>query len=585
MKISLLSDDVLFSHYLKTVLGEEKTEIIPINNIEDFNEGNLLIDCALYDINEVLNKCLTNEELNKNIILITDDFFDKNMATPFRIMERNLSDINEIYSKIISAFQAEAASAVKSQALKQEWWDKTPLVLLADDSRIVRDTVKNKLEVKSYNIKIYANGQELLDYLLQYPHADLILLDNEMPVKDGISTLIELKSNPGLSQIPVLFLSGITDKEQIVKALELGAADYISKPFDDNEFYARVNVHLKINWMSSKLKKQNEHIREQADKLKTVNDKLLELDKFKEGLTGMIVHDLKNPLNAIINVPKSASPENQVLQMKQAGKQMLDMVLNILDVNKYEETNMTIEMSSRSLFKLSENAINSIKFLAERKNISIENTIPRNKTVNADSEIVERVFTNMLTNAIKYNPNNGKISLHANIAQNQPDFIKIAIKDTGVGIPSDKIHLVFDKFEQVQAKKSGNIRSTGLGLTFCKMAVEAHGGEIGVESELQKGTTFWFTLQLRETPEPEEDKCSDTTDLHNKYTLSPAEKQALAPFLKLLKKCKIYKIFEIRKILKNIDDKESGNIKRWKEDIQNAIGVGNEERYNELINV
>lgn len=275
MYISLLSGDVLFSQFMKTILGRNKIDIAPINNFEDFHDGNLLIDCSLYNINEVLDKCLADKELNKKVMLFTDDYFDKNTANPFRVISKNLSDVKEISSKIKSGFQVKKAFSGE-ESVEQELRDEPPLVLLADDSKVVRETVRNKLEVKSYTIKTYANGLELPDCLSGHSYVDLILLDNEMPVKDGITTLVELKSNPASRQIPALFLSGITDKEQIVKALRLGAADYISKPFDDNEFYARINVHLKINRMSSKLKKQNEHIREQLDK---IHEQACELQK------------------------------------------------------------------------------------------------------------------------------------------------------------------------------------------------------------------------------------------------------------------------------------------------------------------
>jgi len=120
------------------------------------------------------------------------------------------------------------------------------------------------------------------------------------------------------------------------------------------------------------LAKQKEEIEQQAEELKAANEKLVELDEFKQGMTGMIVHDLKNPLNGIINVSDADSPKNQLIHIKQSGKQMLNMVLNILDVQKYEEHRVTINKTSVSLFDLSQAAINDVAFLAERKNITIQ---------------------------------------------------------------------------------------------------------------------------------------------------------------------------------------------------------------------
>lgn len=330
------------------------------------------------------------------------------------------------------------------------------------------------------------------------------------------------------------------------------------------------------------LAEQKKEIENQAKQLQTTNEKLIALDTFKQGLTSMIVHDLKNPLNGILNVSTSYAAESQVLQMKQMGQQMLNIVLNILDVHKYEDSQMAVDKMAVSLLKISQQAASTVQFLAKQKNINLTNNINSAFYVYADSEIMERVFVNLLTNAIKYTPNNGFITLNATTDKNQNN-IKVYITDTGSGIPEDKTHLVFTKFGQVFAKKSGNVRSTGLGLTFCKMAVEAHGGEITVESEINKGTTFWFTLQTAKKYEPENIPLIDLKPTEN-YTLSPKEKKMLAPFIDQLKKTEIYKMLELRKILKQIAD-DSENIKKWKKEIREAMGSGNQERYNELLNL
>lgn len=331
------------------------------------------------------------------------------------------------------------------------------------------------------------------------------------------------------------------------------------------------------------LAEQKEEIETQSEELKTTNEKLLELDEFKQGMTGMIVHDLKNPLNGILNVSKSYSPEKQVVQVKQMGKQMLNMVLNILDVNKFEDSQMTVNKMSISLAQIAHAAISGINFLAQQKNLTIQNTISPTITVNADREIIERIFINLLTNAIKYTLNNGKISLHAEIIGVEQKFVKISVSDTGEGIPQDKLHLVFAKFGQVSAKKSGRVRSTGLGLTFCKMAVEAHEGKIDVKSELNKGTTFWFTLQTtnNESVQPENQILELKSE---KFSLNEEEKKIISPYIAQFEKTEIYKMLELRKILRQITT-DNVNILKWKDEIRNAIGSDNQERYDELLNI
>ena len=341
---------------------------------------------------------------------------------------------------------------------------------------------------------------------------------------------------------------------------------------------------------TAEIEQQKEEIQGQAVELQTTNSKLLELDHFKEGMTGMIVHDLKNPLNSIIN-------SNDIKRIKQSGKQMLNMVMNILDVQKFEDAKMKLELRNNQVYSIAENAYNQVKMLINEKNITFENQINQQLGIKTDSEILERVFVNLLTNAIKYTPNNGKIFIMNELMDEKmndvkPDFIPsffhsfilFKVSDTGQGIPADKLHLVFEKFGQVEAKKSGGIRSTGLGLTFCKLAIEAHGGKIGVESEVDIGTTFWFTIPLGTEIENTNFVEVQQTKAET-FGLSDEDKQILLPLLPQFKKLEVYEVSDIRNLLKNIDIRNNPNLQFWVEEMKNIVRAGNEENYAALINL
>ena len=337
-----------------------------------------------------------------------------------------------------------------------------------------------------------------------------------------------------------------------------------------------------------KVEFQNMEIKAKAEELKTINKKLIELNKFKEVMTEMIVHDLKNPLNGIINISNTYSFERQTTKMKQIGRQMLNMVLNILDVYKYEEAQMNIEKTSYSLLEISQNAIRDVAFLAEQKNISITNSISNKTGVKVEREVIERVFVNILTNGIKFTPNNGKISINGSKTIN--DFIRIEITDTGSGIPADQIHKIFDKFEQVCAKSSGKVRSTGIGLTFCRLVVDAHNGNIGVESEIGKGSTFHFTLPLAQLSEKdillqEKQKTVKEEKISAMDLLTSDDKKTIEPFVLQLKEYEVYEISILRKLLNKIGHPKNKNIINWKEEVNQAIRNGNDEKYKELINL
>ncbi len=327
------------------------------------------------------------------------------------------------------------------------------------------------------------------------------------------------------------------------------------------------------------LRHQKAEIEKQADELKMAHSKLLELNQFKEGMTSMIVHDLKNPLNGIINSSRTFSLEHQLLYMRQVGRQMLTMVLNILDVNKYENSVMKLDKLQISLLEVAQSAVDEIAFLAEQKNISINNEIDSSVSVLAEKNIIQRIFVNLLSNAIKYTPNNGQVFI---AAVPFSDKVKVTVQDSGEGIPADKLQLVFAKFKQIDAKDSGRIRSTGLGLTFCKMAVEAHGGSIQALSDINQGATFEFTLEAGSVLTSSVDSRSPI-QVAQALELTADDKRVLAPFVALLKEIEIYKLFEVRKIIRTIDEKDNVNIQRWKEDVLNAVVSGNKEKYTQLL--
>jgi len=341
---------------------------------------------------------------------------------------------------------------------------------------------------------------------------------------------------------------------------------------------AEKNAELEAQ--KAEIETQTEELQTQADILKSTNDKLVELDRFKEGMTGMIVHDLKNPLYVLIN--GSSEPETTL-----AGKQMLNMVLNILDVQKFESAQMRIQPVNFSLNNCLTEALQQVKLLYFRKSITVVNNLSVNLTIKGDYELINRVFINLLTNAIKFTPNNGKITIHENLPDDGfGDFIKISISDTGKGIPEDKLNTIFSKFAQAEAVSSGGIRSTGLGLAFCKLAIEAHNGQIGVDSVLGKGSSFWFLL-------PKGDSSVTVIELGEQlnevvgqqgFALSVDDHKYLSLFIKELKEFTVYEYSDIDEILQRIDSINL-NVETWKSEVKNALKTCNVDKYNELLNL
>ena len=331
------------------------------------------------------------------------------------------------------------------------------------------------------------------------------------------------------------------------------------------------------------LARQKEEILNQAQVLKSANEKLKELNEFKQAMTNMIVHDLKNPLNSIINIPDSVPSEQELVHVRQLGLQMLNLVMNILDVNKYEKLQMKLSPGPGYMADIINNSIEQVAFLAFQKNICIKYKLPKIK-LNLDIEIIERVFVNLLTNAIKYTPTNGSVFI--DLINEQSGTLKFRVIDTGPGVPKEKADLVFAEFGQILAKKAGDVRSTGLGLTFCRLAIEAHGGRIGFEDNQGAGTIFWFTLpRERLISENGNFELLEYSSEKKQYPdLDVFDKEILAPVVNTLKDVDLYSISKIRKLLNQIEGRNE-KIREWKEKILDASYSGNTELYSLLLNL
>lgn len=338
----------------------------------------------------------------------------------------------------------------------------------------------------------------------------------------------------------------------------------------------------KLKQKNSKISTQKKEIQQQAQALQKSNEQLVELDNFKQGMTSMIVHDLKNPLAAMLSIIEKHQKYTIDNRLHQHTNMMLSMVSNILDVQKLEDTKMTLNKKSFTISSVIYKIISDVKFMANEKNITIYPPIGEEVSIVADKDITGRILLNLLTNALKYTPPNGKIWINNDINENKK--VKISIKDTGGGIPKKFHAAIFDKFGQLEARKAGKARSTGLGLAFCKLAVEAHGGNIGVESEANRGATFWFTMQLA-SEQKKENMLQYEIVQKTKIELNANEKEILKPYIEQLQKLKAYEISKIQKVLNVVQNTNNENINTWKQAVQKAVRTFNVELLDELLNI
>ncbi|MGB0522584.1 MAG: ligand-binding sensor domain-containing protein [Flammeovirgaceae bacterium] len=331
---------------------------------------------------------------------------------------------------------------------------------------------------------------------------------------------------------------------------------------------------------TNRLAQANGQLDEKNQEIEQAYQKLVSLEEFKDKMTGMIVHDMKNPLNSIIALSRDKMPA-----VEQSGKQMLQMVMNILDTQKFEDTQVQLTLGDYQLIDVVDEALVQVTFLVKQKGQTIVNEINPSHRARFDWNIILRVLVNLLTNAIKYSPPSGEIVVKAQpIHADQENFIEVSVVDSGEGIPAEHVPHIFDKFYQAQAKSSGAVRSTGLGLTFCKMVIEAHGGQIGVDSVQGAGSTFYFSIPQLSDASAEHMVESKATGIEEKKVqLSTGSKSSLTQIIQALEEIDIYETSKNLTLLNQIEGNGNTEIVEWKEEMENAVFSFNEKKYQELI--
>lgn len=356
-------------------------------------------------------------------------------------------------------------------------------ILIVDDASDNLLVLSELLTSQGYIVYAVKSGSHAIKKL-ENSTPDIILLDINMPQMDGFETCKRIKEIPHVANVPIIFISVYNEVDNIVKAFKLGGVDYITKPFKGEEVIARVETHLLLH-------RQKIEIQEQHDALQ-------KLEQERENLVNMLIHDLRSPLSTIffnidsLNYLESDEPldKDLISEVLSEIDRLVEMVSSILDVSRMEENKLPLIPSSVNLHELIESVSDKLHVDALRAGIML--LVPENEvTVECDEELIGRVIRNLLSNAIAHTPQKGIVDI---VMAVEDTYVKISVEDSGPGIPENARKTVFDKFTQLKDGQKGKKYSSGLGLTFCKMVVEAHGGKIGVTSGKSKGSRFWFTL-------------------------------------------------------------------------------------------
>ena len=364
--------------------------------------------------------------------------------------------------------------------------------LIVDDNESNRDVLARRLSRQKLHIEMAQNGREALDKV-RAQSFDVMLLDIMMPEMDGYEVLRQMKADAVLRHIPVIMISALNEMDSVVRCIEMGAEDYLCKPFSPTLLRARIGACLD---------KKRAHDREAQLLAQSQENyaQLRRIEQQRDDLMHMIIHDLRSPLSSNIAGiemvemlgPLSEEQRDCLSIAMRSGHNLLDLINDLLDIAKMESGGLSLELQSCAAAYLAAVAADQISPLLGDKELTLTRDIaPNLPAMLADESKLRRVFVNILANAVKFTPRGGHITFSARA---EAGFVLFSVQDTGEGIPQNALKQIFEKFRQVENRKSGRQNSSGLGLAYCKLAVDAHGGRIWAQSTPGIGSTFFFTI-------------------------------------------------------------------------------------------
>jgi signal transduction histidine kinase len=378
-----------------------------------------------------------------------------------------------------------------------------PLILIADDVPANVELLIDQLHTLGYRTVSAQDGPSAVAACFEH-RPELVILDVSMPAGDlgvddrstGFEVCRRIKRDARSSRIPVIFVTALNDTTDRVKAIEAGGDDFLTKPHNRMVLGARVRSLLKL--------------KAATDALEDSYRKLRELEKVRDDLMKMIVHDLKTPLTSIIATlemladgdlgPVGVPQQGALRDTENKAQELLHLIEDLLEVARIEETSISLDLEALSPAALVHEIMNdwALRLQQERAGTSIE-VASDAPTFLADRSLLKRVFGNLIQNSLVHSANAVELRV---FARPDPRGVLFTVADNGPGIPPQYHEVIFHKFESVKTPNVPRVRSSGLGLAFCRLVVEAHGGRIWVQSTEGAGSAFHIVLPVRPPSAP-----------------------------------------------------------------------------------
>ncbi len=372
--------------------------------------------------------------------------------------------------------------------------ESTGLILIVDDTQENIQVLGSLLRDAGYRINVAMNGEQALS-TLERVSPDLVLLDIMMPVMDGFEVCRRMKQEPRWEDIPVIFLTAKIETESVVEGFELGAVDYVTKPFQAAELLQRVDTHLTL----SRLR------RELAMRVSELSDALGRIEQLHREQDAFLRHELNNVINPIAGYSDmlrstlggqvGEKPLQWLDAISRGTSSMQGMLTNLKDLNEVERGARAFSFMHVPLYGILGDVIQDVRS-ASGNGIPISLTPDMmDDRVPADLSFLPGVFKNLIKNAVEH------VEVHAGAGVNgqagvqvrcssEGDTVVVEVANGGPAIPEDRLATFFDKFNSTKTGAGG----TGLGTTYARIVTEAHGGSISVSSSEADGTRVRVTL-------------------------------------------------------------------------------------------
>jgi signal transduction histidine kinase len=322
---------------------------------------------------------------------------------------------------------------------------------------------------------------------------DLILLDVMMPGLDGLAVCQRLASDPVTADVPVIFLSARGDLTDRVSGLDVGAVDYLVKPFEPADLLARVRAALRTKALQ--------------DDVRRAHAELARLEQGRQEFVAMLTHDIRAMLGAVtaaiemaqldLETPPSEDVPRFLEIAERNAQELVDLTTNLLDTYRLEEGRLTPHQAPVSLGRAVTDVTRRLAAQAARKEITLTTSLADGDQVTGDDDLLRRVLLNLVSNALKFTPAGGRVDVRVDRATGEGqahDSVVVTVRDDGPGVALDAQPHLFERFSPLATPAVSRSAGSGLGLSFCKQVVELHGGFIWVESSPGRGSTFAFSL-------------------------------------------------------------------------------------------